>query len=135
MLVDRRVHLETNGTTVPTRQVLTSCEVICVSPKLNNAGQHRGHQNPLIRAEYADLCAEPNLHLKVVCRGAVDVAEAVQLADSLRWPRARVWVMPEGTTTAVLNQRWPVIADAATKCGINATHRLHVLAWGDERGH
>ena len=131
-----RLHIETNGTQVPTAETLAAAEVICVSPKLGNAGTHRGHQDPTLRAEFIDLAhAHPCLHLKVVCQDADDVAVAVTMADAHRWPYDRVWVMPEGTTIDVLNLRWPAIADTAARFGINATHRLHVLAWGDERGH
>lgn len=131
-----RLHIETNGTLVPTAETLAAAELICVSPKLANAGEHRGHQNPTPRAEFVDLAhAHQCLHLKVVCQDEGDVERAARMALALRWPWGRVWVMPEGTTTEVLNRRWPVIASAAARLGINATHRLHVLAWGDERGH
>lgn len=131
----RRIHIETNGTVVPSRTTLGFAEVICVSPKLVNAGAHRGHQDPTPRPEFGELAAaHPCLHLKVVCQDTQDVHATAQLARSLRWPRERVWVMPEGTTGAVLGERWPVIAQAAAEHGINASHRLHVLAWGDERG-
>lgn len=131
-----RLHIETNGTQLPTPETLGHAEVICVSPKLSNAGEHRGHQNPTVRAEFVDLAhAHQCLHLKVVCQDEGDVERAARMALALRWPWDRVWVMPEGTTTEVLNRRWPVIASAAARLGINATHRLHVLAWGDERGH
>jgi hypothetical protein len=50
-------------------------------------------------------------------------------------PRERIWVMPQGVTAAELEKRWPIVAAAAAQAGINASHRLHVLAWNDERGH
>jgi organic radical activating enzyme len=135
LLTDRRVHVETNGTVLPSKDVLASAEVICVSPKLAHAGRHRGHQNPAMPPEWVDLVAHPNLYLKVVCQDAWDVATTVELAKRFHWPLSRVWVMPEGTTVDVLTNRWPTVANAAAQYGINATHRLHVLAWGDERGH
>lgn len=136
-LVDqgRRIHVETNGTVVPSGPLLSYAEVIVVSPKLLNAGDHRGHQDPAIRAEYTDLAARPQLHLKVVCEDRWDVSLVADLARRLRWPLERVWVMPQGTTTPQLHERWRLIAEEAARCGINATHRLHVLAWGDQRGH
>jgi organic radical activating enzyme len=132
----RRIHIETNGTIVPSSATLDAAEIINVSPKLGNAGEHRGHQDPTIRAEYTDLAGTyPGLHLKVVCRTADDVRQATLMAQALHWPWDRVWVMPEGTTPVELADRWPIIAAAAAGYGINATHRLHVLAWGNERGH
>lgn len=131
-----RIHIETNGTKLPNWPTLRHAEVINVSPKLPNAGRHRGRQNPAIHPELGEHAQRyHNLHLKVVCTDAEDVERAALLATEHGWPTGRVWVMPEGTTRDTLAQRWPVIADAAIKHGLNATHRLHVMAWGDERGH
>lgn len=47
----------------------------------------------------------------------------------MNWPADRTWVMPLGTTARELAVRWPEILDAAIEYGLNATHRLHALAW------
>ncbi|GAA0632247.1 7-carboxy-7-deazaguanine synthase QueE [Kutzneria viridogrisea] len=130
----RPVHIETNGTLVPNSVTLAAASCIVVSPKLPNAGGHRGHQDPAMPPAWREIITD-TVHLKVVCHGADDVRQAVTLAESLGCPPARVWVMPEGRDQTTLASRWPVIADAAARHGINATHRLHVLAWGDARGH
>lgn len=131
----RPVHIETNGTVEPTGHTLARSELIVVSPKLPNAGPHRGHQSPMIATGMALAgSVSSNVVLKVVVRDEDDVARAVEMADAIDWSRRRVWVMPEGTTVEALQARWPVIAAVAAKYGINASHRLHVLAWGDERG-
>jgi organic radical activating enzyme len=127
----RPVHIETNGTVVPDYQVAALVETFVVSPKLEHAGAHRGHQDPTLQRGWANI---PNAVLKVVCQDADDVADAAVLGRSIGYPPHRVWVMPEGTTTDVLAERWPVIATAAAQLGLSASHRLHVLAWGDERG-
>ena len=136
-LVDagRSIHVETNGTQVPNGMLLAHAEAIIVSPKIANAGQHRGHQDPTPAVELVNISHRPNMYLKVVCQDRWDVGVALALARQLRWPKQRVWVMPQGTTSEQLAQRWPMIVNEAAKCGINATHRLHTLAWGDERGH
>jgi 7-carboxy-7-deazaguanine synthase len=33
-----------------------------------------------------------------------------------------------------LTDRWPPVASWAAAAGVNASTRLHVLAWGDTRG-
>lgn len=129
------IHVETNGTIAPNRFTAETVDTFVVSPKLANAGPHRGRQRPTLAASWVALADAGRAHLKVVCVDAADVTRAVVLADALRWPRSRVWVMPEGTTAAKLEERWPVIAGAAAEVGVNASHRLHVLAWNDERGH
>ncbi|MFH8881630.1 7-carboxy-7-deazaguanine synthase QueE [Streptomyces californicus] len=129
------LHVETNGTIAPNDRTRELVETFIVSPKLTNAGPHRGRQDPALNPGWAAAARDGQAHLKVVCASAEDVETAVGLARDHGWPQRQVWVMPEGTTVAALNARWPAIADAAARHGINATHRLHVLAWGDKRGH
>lgn len=128
------VHVETNGTIAPNHVTAQGVDTFVVSPKQGHAGPHRGRQSPALSGGWARFMATGKAHLKVVCQDVADVDAAVELAESLSWPRRQVWVMPEGTTTQVLLERWPGIATAAAHAGINATLRLHVLAWGNERG-
>lgn len=132
---DRRIHLETNGTIPPTELSLAYLSLIVVSPKLGNAGPHRGHQDPALHPDWMGAAGLPWVHLKFVCQTPEDVAFSVGWAAEIGWPRDRVWVMPEGATADELAQRWPAVAEAAARRGVNASHRLHVLAWGTERGH
>ncbi|WBQ07614.1 7-carboxy-7-deazaguanine synthase QueE [Kribbella sp. CA-293567] len=129
------LHLETNGTIEPNAVSRALVELFVVSPKLANAGSHRGHQQAGLHPGWTAVAQDGQAELKVVCTSASDVAEVRQLADQVGWPRRGVWVMPEGTTQEVLGARWPVIVDAAATHGLNATHRLHVLAWNEKRGH
>lgn len=125
------VHVETNGTIAPTRLTAEAVEHFSISPKLPNAGEHRGRPAGLHPGwlDYADVAV-----LKFVCGGAGDVEWAVEYAAGVGWPLGRVWVMPQGVEAAELNHLWPEIACAATQFGVNASHRLHVLAWGNTKG-
>jgi 7-cyano-7-deazaguanosine (preQ0) biosynthesis protein QueE len=131
----REVHIETNGTLAPDAVTLKWADTIVVSPKLLNAGSHRGRQNPAMHPGWKSVVDTHNIHLKIVCVDHVDVETAASIADAWDWPRDHVWVMPEGQTTDALRGRWQRIAEHAAQVGVNATHRLHVLAWGHERGH
>lgn len=128
---DIPIHIETNGTIAPNFTTVSYSRTIVVSPKLPHAGPHRGHQDPAIAEDFK---VWPHLYLKVVVQDAADVDRAVELADRLRVSRRKTYVMPEGTTPEDLALVWPEVADAAARRGVNASHRLHVLAWGDERG-
>lgn len=127
----RGVHLETNGTIAPSEATIELVSHMSVSPKLANAGFHRGHQNPLIWDGWSNI---PQAIFKIVVEGTNDVMFAVAMAIKYGM-RERLWIMPQGQTRAELDKRWPDIAALASQLGINATHRLHVLAWDDERGH
>jgi 7-carboxy-7-deazaguanine synthase len=133
--VGRPVHVETNGTIAPSDHLLQYAELLVVSPKLDHAGPHRGHQDPRPHPAWADVAPRrPSVVFKVVCQDTKDVDAAVMLAIDMNMSRSRVWVMPEGRTVAELAARWPTIAHEAARHGLSATHRLHVLAWGEERG-
>lgn len=133
------ISIETNGTIAPNEVTQTFVGHYSVSPKLANAGRHRKGQDPTMAVWPVGLRAAPSTGpvtacLKFVCNDGLDVNEAVVLADKLEWPRWNVWVMPQGRDTAVLLGRWPEIASSAMVHQVNATQRLHVLAWGDKKG-
>lgn len=134
------VHLETNGTVPPNAITQTWVRFASVSPKLDHAGPHRGNQNPELHPGWSELVnggtvslAQESI-LKFVVTNTEDVTTAVEYAKRHNWPTDRVWVMPEGTSTSQLQDKWPEVARAAADAHINATHRIHVLAWGDTKG-
>ncbi|MCC9181091.1 MULTISPECIES: 7-carboxy-7-deazaguanine synthase QueE [Mycolicibacterium] len=133
---DCSVHVETNGTINPNDVTRTYVDHYSVSPKLPHAGLHKRSQNPTMSRGWT-AGRFPNgvtKCLKVVVRTDADVMRAFGLADDYGWPLGDLWVMPEGTTTEELQSRWTLIAETAAQLGINASHRLHVLAWGDRKG-
>lgn len=129
------LHVETNGTICPTDEVIDLIDHFSVSPKLGHAGLHKKSQSPVMHSGWAAIHDRVDAHMKVVVITEEDVEATVSLAENYDWPQHRVWIMPEGTEKEVLDYRWPLVCDWATKHGVNATHRLHVLSWGDKRGH
>jgi 7-carboxy-7-deazaguanine synthase len=130
------VHVETNGTIVPTPEFRPLVDVFAVSPKMAHAGQHRGRQNAALNRAWPVIARQDprGTFLKVVVRGEDDVFDVVNWSEEIGWPKASVWVMPLGTDTTTLLDQWRAIATTAALLGINATQRLHVLAWGDVKG-
>jgi 7-carboxy-7-deazaguanine synthase len=131
---NRPVHIESNGTILPPAAVLRAIDVVVLSPKLANAGPHRGGQDPKLNPGWGSVARSQEVHLKIVCFDGDDVAAAVRLADKLSWPRECVWVMPEGTQAETVHRRLQTLTDAAIAGGINVSSRLHISAWGDLRG-
>lgn len=127
----RGIHLETNGTLAPSDITRELVSHISVSPKLANAGNHRGHQNATIWNHWATV---EQAIFKIVVQDTGDILSAIAIAEA-QGMRERLWVMPQGATREELDKRWPGIASVAAQMRVNATHRLHVLAWNDERGH
>ncbi|AWN04207.1 QueE-like radical SAM domain [Gordonia phage Sour] len=127
----REIHIETNGTVEPLPSTQVLVDHFTVSPKLPNAGEHKRSQDPTPWSGWAQVSSSI---WKVVVTDEADVIEAVQRAEAHGIPRQRIWVMPEGIDAETLARRWPTIARAAADLGINASHRLHVMAWGDTKG-
>jgi 7-carboxy-7-deazaguanine synthase len=67
--------------------------------------------------------------------GSIDeVNEIEELIVSLRLPRDRVFLMPEGKLPSEINSKFQFVIESALQLGVNVTTRLHVLAYGDIRG-
>jgi len=126
-----RIHVETNGTIEPNSRMLGQVDVWAVSPKMTHAGEHKRTQDPTPWDGWPRVTAA---FLKMVVQSRQDVLQVASQAHEAGWSPERVWVMPLGTSTADLLEIWPDIASAAASVWINATQRLHVLAWGDTKG-
>lgn len=130
-----QLHMETNGTLIPTPEVQALIDLFVVSPKLPHAGEHKRSQDPALNRGWQLVHDVAAADLKIVCKTVEDVQRARRIADEHGWPEGRTWVMPEGTDVETLNARFPELSEEATRQRINITHRLHVIAWSDKRGH
>lgn len=122
---DRMWDVETNGTRHlgPTRNLWGT---VTASPKMPSAGQGPTKiAGDLI--EVADF--------KFVISDELDVTTVIATVTDTGIDPSRVWLMPEGVTVKALNKGLTLCADAATRHGYNLSTRLHILAWGNERGH
>lgn len=131
----QNVHIETNGTLGPISELADLVETFVVSPKLGHARAQKGRVSPRMDPQWSTIAQNCCAHLKVVVQSEEDVKSTVRLAQRLDWDLRRVWIMPEGVDRATLDRRWAKVCDWAIKHGVNVSHRLHVLAWGEERGH
>ena len=125
------VHVETNGTVVPNADTSDLIDQFVVSPKLLNAGMDADRT---IKPEALKALRHLDAHFKFVCRTADDVLTVAKIAVDNQLPARRVWIMPEGVTASAVCDHLAQVADTAVLHGFNVTPRLHILAWGDERG-
>lgn len=131
--IGRQVHVETNGTIIPPERVARGVDVFVVSPKLANAGLARRATGRIPKGWQA-VAEVSEVHFKFVCETAADVEAAALAANAAGVPPERTWAMPQAQDIQCLTERWPIVAEAAATFGINATSRLHILAWGSDRG-
>ena len=121
------VEIETAGTISPTDEVVALVDRFNVSPKLANSG------NPLERRLRPEVLRDFEATGKAVFKFVVtDVADLDEIAALGVAP---VWVMPEGTDAGELTSRLQALAPAVLARGWRLTPRLHILLWGDQRGH
>lgn len=129
--VGLQVQIESNGTHPP-GPLLHHVDTWVLSPKLASAGEGNVKWIPRVLHEYRDGPA--GAHLKVVCRGELDVAELRARLDELGgWPADRVWVMPEGTEPDAQLEAARELADQVLAHGWNLSVRVHTLLWGAAR--
>jgi organic radical activating enzyme len=127
------IEVETNGTIAPTPEVADYVTRWNVSPKLRHAGdpEHKRLKGKAL----AVLRWTDRAVFKFVCATPEHVQEVARLADHYGIPPRLIWIMPEGTTPQAITTHLRAIADPAVAAGFNLSPRLHVQAWGDERGH
>ncbi|MET0250651.1 MAG: 7-carboxy-7-deazaguanine synthase QueE [Novosphingobium sp.] len=126
------VEVETNGTVAPSPALDPLVDQYNVSPKLAHSG------NPAALAlpdERLAACAlDPRAFFKFVVADPADLAEVLALRERFAIPSDRLFVMPEGTASAILRERLRWLAPACLEHGLRLSDRLHIHLYGDTRG-
>ncbi|MFH8991457.1 7-carboxy-7-deazaguanine synthase QueE [Streptomyces sp. NPDC017940] len=124
------VEIETNGTLIPSEDLVAAVTAFNVSPKLAAAG---GREIVRIApAALAAFVASGKARFKFVVSELEEFKEIADLAE--RFAMTEIWVMPEGTSADTVRQGLRTIAEEALARGFNLSPRLHVELWEDERG-
>lgn len=126
------IEVETNGTLVPTPELVERVTQWNVSPKLGNSGETAARRIHLetLRA----FAALDSSWLKLVITDRACIAEAQELAAQTRWPQERVLWMPEATTRSELEARAPSVAKLCAEHGVRFSSRLHLTLFDGKRG-
>lgn len=126
------VEIETNGTVAPHPALDPLVSQYNVSPKLKHSG------NPVDSAQIPERLVEwshkPQAWFKFVVATPEDVTEVLELVETHALPRARVFVMPEGTDSETLRRRERWLAPLALQHGLRLSDRMHIHLYGDTRG-
>ena len=132
LLPDMTIEVETNGTVAPPPALDALVDQYNVSPKLAHSG------NPaalaLLPERLAAWAAEPRAFLKFVVADPADVEEVLDLASRFAIPRARIYLMAEGTDPATLAARERWLAQLCLGHNLTLSKRLHIELYGDTRG-
>jgi organic radical activating enzyme len=126
------IEIETNGTVAPPPALDALVDQYNVSPKLAHSG------NPaalaLVAERLRQWAAEPRAFFKFVVAAPADVEEVLMLAETHGLPRARIFVMGEGTDAATLAARERWLAQLCLEHSLTLSKRLHIELYGDTRG-
>ena len=140
--LDYHLTIETAATIVPAG---ITCDLASLSPKLKNSSPderlddtwRRKHENLRWQPEVVRAWLDRGgYQLKFVVAQATDLIEIEALLASLgrEIPRAKVLLMPEGTTVEVLRARAVWLAELCKARGYRYAPRLHVELYGNKRG-
>lgn len=126
------VEIETNGTVAPHPALDPLVSQYNVSIKLKHSG------NPIelsqIPERMVEWAGKPQAWFKFVIATPDDLSEVLDLQARYALPKARIMVMPEGTTSAAIRERTGWLAPLALDHGLRFTDRLHIHLYGDTRG-
>ncbi len=132
LLDGHRIEIETNGTAAPHPELDRLVAQYNVSPKLKHSG------NPvdlaLIPERLSAWAREPKAYFKFVISAPEDLGEVLAIQADHAIPGDRLFVMPEGTDSAVLRERMRWLAPLCMAHGLRLSDRLHIYLYGDTRG-
>ncbi|MFG3253257.1 7-carboxy-7-deazaguanine synthase QueE [Streptomyces sp. NPDC048172] len=126
----REIEVETNGTLIPSPELVEAVTGFNVSPKLAAAGGREVMRIVPPALESFASCGKARF--KFVATGPEECKGIAELVE--RFAMDEVWVMPEGTSADTVRAGLRDLAEEVLARGWNLSPRLHVELWGDERG-
>jgi 7-carboxy-7-deazaguanine synthase len=130
------IDIESNGTRMPTADVIDAVNLFCISPKLAHASDPEKLRivKPALKA-YAELSKQGKAIFKFVCQQESDFKEIEELQEACDIPDEAIWIMPEGINAKAMMASAYALADLVIERGWNFTLRQHSLIWDTERAH
>lgn len=129
---DYRFETETNGTLVPTPEFDDAIDQYNVSPKLANSGNPQTLREKPKALRF--LAQSPKSNFKFVIAVPSDLEEVLALSQKYSIAPEKIWLMPEGTSAAVLQKRRLWLVEICKTHGFRYSDRLHVQIWGAKKG-
>ncbi|WP_371792376.1 7-carboxy-7-deazaguanine synthase QueE [Streptomyces sp. NBC_01471] len=126
----KRVEIESNGTVLPSPELIDAGVHFNVSPKLSHSGD--SEKRRLVPGALKAFVSAPDVDFKFVCRDHADLDEVSAVVE--KYGMSSVWIMPEGRNSDDVQRHLSALGDEVVIRGWNLTTRLHVAVWGEKRG-
>lgn len=127
-----RLEVETNGTVLPSAEMVERVDQWNVSPKLANSDNpEKARHVPEALRWYG---RSERAFWKFVVTTPDDLSEILELVRRYGVPADRVVLMPEGMDAETLAERSRWLAEICRRRGFRLGSRLHIQLWGNERG-
>ena len=123
--------IETNGTIVPNGDLTRLISWWNCSPKLSNNGLSADEN--LNNEAISAILQTKKADFKFVIRKREDIDELLA-TFGLHVSADRIMLMAEGSTLAAQAAALPVVIEACREFGFRFSPRLHIMAWGNQRG-
>ena len=127
------IEIETNGTILPLDKLVSLIDQWNVSPKTSNSN------NLLEKCEitncYNFFKKHPKTFFKFVIETKSDILEIIQLVKKYNIDKSRIFLMPQASAKDDLISKEYLIKSLCDKNDFRYSPRLHILKWGNVRGH
>lgn len=126
---DVYVEIETNGTVMPSEELINRVTQWNCSPKLSNSGNDK-----MIRINEPVLKTlnSLNTQFKFVITTENDYKEMEQDFSFIDWQK--IFLMPSGENQELLNESKQVVAELCKNNYLKFTNRLHIEIWNKKTG-
>ena len=122
------VEIETNGTVMPSKEMIDRINQWNVSPKLSNSGNEKGIRfvRPVL-----DILVQLNSQFKFVVAHESDIQEVL---DQYSFLGRKTWLMPAASDEDQLKSNSLSTAEAAKKYDFNFSTRMQIVLWNQVTG-
>ena len=122
------IEIETNGTIIPSKEVVELVDQFNCSPKLLNSGNKNGLKGEVL--SFLNLTRKSNFKFVIdEIRDFIEICEVV-----LDYKLQEIYIMPQGRTREELIKKERMVKAISEKYGFIFTQRLHILKFGSRRG-
>jgi len=125
------IEIETNGTIIPSKELIELVDLFNCSFKLENSGVKFGRR---IIIETLKKINRQNSIFKIVVGGNKDYLEAKKIFDEVGIKKKNIYLMPPADDIKELEKMSEIVADICIKESVNFSSRLQIVLWNKTTG-